>query len=94
MKLAELGWVKFPKLMHLGWAAQLLQYEARLKANLSHPATEVPIFKEAVSHRFPILLLTSLYCSGTSNTLPNLEAARPAGPACQTESVRTTLYIR
>jgi len=49
MKLAELGWIKFPKLMHLGWAAQWLKYEARLKANLSRPALEVPIFKEAVS---------------------------------------------
>ena len=94
MKLAELGWIKFPKLMHLGWAAQWLQYEARLKANLSHPAMEVPIFKEAVRHKFSPLLLTSLYLSGMSNTLPDLEAARPAGPACQTESSRTTLYIR
>ena len=46
MDLAELGWIKFPKLMHLGWAAQWLQYEARLKANLTRPALEVPVFKE------------------------------------------------
>jgi len=84
MKLAELGWIKFPKLMHLGWAAQWLQYEARLKANLSRPAMEVPIFKEAVSHKFPILLLTTFYICGMSNTLPDLEAARPAGPVCRT----------
>ena len=49
MELAELGWIKFPKLMHLGWAAQWLQYEARLKANLTRPALEVPIFKEQAS---------------------------------------------
>jgi hypothetical protein len=48
MELAELGWIKFPKLMHLGWAAQWLQYEARLKANLSRAALEVPVFKEEV----------------------------------------------
>ncbi len=49
MELAELGWVTFPKLMHLGWAAQWLEYEGRLKANLSRPALEVPIFKNKVS---------------------------------------------
>ena len=48
MELADLGWVTFPKLMHLGWAAQWLEYEGRLRANLSCPALEVPIFKEAV----------------------------------------------
>lgn len=52
MELAELGWIKFPKLMHLGWAAQWLQYEARLKANLSRPALEVPVFKEEVRPYF------------------------------------------
>ena len=26
MKLAELGWIKFPKLINLGWAARWLQY--------------------------------------------------------------------
>ena len=49
MELAELGWIKFPKLMHLGWAAQWLQYEARLRANLTRPALKVPIFKEQAS---------------------------------------------
>ncbi|CAL5224693.1 g7419 [Coccomyxa viridis] len=48
MELAELGWVTFPKLMHLGWAAQWLEYEGRLKANLSRPALEVPIFKNQI----------------------------------------------
>ena len=48
MELAELGWTTFPKLMHLGWAAQWLEYEGRLRANLSRPALEVPIFKETV----------------------------------------------
>ena len=49
MQLAELGWMKFPRLMHLGWAAQWLQYEAELRANLSRPALVVPIFEEEVS---------------------------------------------
>ena len=53
MELAELGWVTFPKLMHLGWAAQWLEYEGRLKANLSRPALEVPIFKNQVSIQPP-----------------------------------------
>ena len=57
MKLGELGWIKFPKLMHLGWAAQWLNYEARLKAQLARPALDVPIFKEAV--RCWLLLVSS-----------------------------------
>jgi hypothetical protein len=47
-ELAEVGWLKFPKLMHIGWAAQWLHYEAELHANLSRPALVVPIFKEEV----------------------------------------------
>lgn len=47
-ELAEVGWLKFPKLMHIGWAAQWLQYEAKLRANLSRPALVVPIFDEEV----------------------------------------------
>lgn len=47
-ELAEVGWLKFPKLMHIGWAAQWLQYEAELQANLSKPALVVQIFKEQV----------------------------------------------
>ena len=56
MELAELGWVTFPKLMHLGWAAHWLEYEGRLKANLSRPALEVPIFKEKVGLQLPCYL--------------------------------------
>ena len=59
MELAELGWTTFPKLMHLGWAAQWLEYEGRLKANLSRPALEVPIFKETVSCQPALALLAS-----------------------------------
>lgn len=58
MELAELGWTTFPKLMHLGWAAQWLEYEGRLKANLSRPALVVPIFREAVSLQPALALLT------------------------------------
>ncbi|BDA49567.1 hypothetical protein COCOBI_14-1860 [Coccomyxa sp. Obi] len=48
LELAEVGWLKFPKLMHIGWAAQWLQYETELRANLSRPALVVPIFKEQI----------------------------------------------
>ena len=48
-ELAEVGWLKFPKLMHIGWAAQWLQYEAELRTNLSEPALVVPVFEEQVS---------------------------------------------
>ncbi len=48
LELAEMGWLKFPKLMHIGWAAQWLQYETELRANLSRPALVVPIFREQV----------------------------------------------
>ena len=34
--------------MHIGWAAQWLQYETELRMNLSLPALVVPIFKEQV----------------------------------------------
>ncbi|KAK9821321.1 hypothetical protein WJX81_001912 [Elliptochloris bilobata] len=46
-RLAETGWQAFPTLMHLGWAAQWLEYEAELRANLSKPALTVPVFKNA-----------------------------------------------
>lgn len=48
LELAEVGWLKFPKLMHIGWAAQWLQYETELRMNLSLPALVVPIFEEKV----------------------------------------------
>jgi len=32
---------------HLGWAAQWLEYEAELRANLSEPALTVPVFDDA-----------------------------------------------
>ena len=48
LALAEVGWQKFPALMHLGWAAQWLLYEAELRANLSRPALVVPVFEEEV----------------------------------------------
>ena len=51
LALAEVGWLKFPKLMHMGWAGQWLQYEAELAANLSRPALVVPVFEDQVDER-------------------------------------------
>ena len=47
-RLAEVGWLKFPKLMHMGWAAQWLLYEAELRTNLSRSALIVPVFEDQV----------------------------------------------
>lgn len=51
--LAEVGWLRFPKLMHMGWAAQWLLYEADLRANLSRPALVVPVFEDQVGTNAP-----------------------------------------
>ena len=40
---------------HLGWAAQWLEYEAELRANLSRPALTVPVFEDAVCARLACL---------------------------------------
>ncbi|KAK9816886.1 hypothetical protein WJX72_006713 [[Myrmecia] bisecta] len=47
-QLVEVGWEKDPTLMHLAWAAQWLEYEAELSANLTRPALVVPVFEEAI----------------------------------------------
>ena len=56
LALAEVGWLKFPKLMHMGWAGQWLLYEAELAANLSRPALVVPVFEDQVGKQCPYLL--------------------------------------
>lgn len=43
-QLIELGWSKWPTLMHLAWQGQWQRYLHQLQANLSRPALEVPIF--------------------------------------------------
>lgn len=48
-RLAELGWVKLPTLMHLAWGAQWLDYTRRLSANLSQPALTLSVFKQQAS---------------------------------------------
>lgn len=48
-RLIELGWSKWPTLMHLAWQGQWEQYLHNLKANLSRPALTVPIFTNQVS---------------------------------------------
>ena len=40
---------------HLGWAAQWLEYEAELRANLSRPALTVPVFEDAARARLACL---------------------------------------
>lgn len=48
-RLAELGWVKLPALMHLAWAAQWLDYSRRMTAQLSEPALTLPVFRDQVN---------------------------------------------
>ena len=48
-RLIELGWSKWPTLMHLAWQGQWQEYLHNLKANLSRPALTVPIFTNQVS---------------------------------------------
>lgn len=43
-KLIELGWSKWPSLMHLAWQGQWQHYLQHLHANLSRPALTVPVF--------------------------------------------------
>jgi hypothetical protein len=43
-RLQEVGWAKIPTLRHLTWAAQWLQYTARLERHLERAAVEVPVF--------------------------------------------------
>jgi len=50
-RLAEAGWQKFPTLMHAAWAAQWLEYEARLAARLARPAITLRVFHDEVCMR-------------------------------------------
>lgn len=56
-RLAEVGWQKFPRLMHLAWGAQWLDYTARLAANLSRPALTLPVFQHQVPRPPPKISL-------------------------------------
>ena len=62
-KLIELGWTKWPSLLHLAWQGQWQNYLHNLQANLSKPALTVPVFVNQVQPR-PSLLhdATSVYC--------------------------------
>ena len=50
-KLIELGWSKWPSLMHLAWQGQWQNYLHNLQANLSKPALTVPVFVNQVEPR-------------------------------------------
>lgn len=50
-KLIELGWTKWPSLMHLAWQGQWQNYLHNLQANLSKPALTVPVFVKQVKSR-------------------------------------------
>ena len=59
--MLQVGWIKFPSLMHLAWAAQWLQYDRELRANLTRPAHIITVFDDAVPtpathHRFLLAL--------------------------------------
>ena len=47
-QLIELGWSKWPTLMHLAWQGQWQRYLHQLQANLSRPDLEVPVFTNQV----------------------------------------------
>lgn len=48
-RLIEMGWMKWPSLMHLAWQGQWQNYLHNLHANLSKPALTVPIFVNQVT---------------------------------------------
>lgn len=52
--LREVGWVKFPTLQHLSWAAQWLAYARRLRQKLEKPALVVGVFQEQVRGYFDV----------------------------------------
>ena len=67
---------------HLGWAAQWLEYEAELRANLSKPALTVPVFEDAVRRRLACLRARDgrqVTC-GVFGRNPNMP---PGMPACK-----------
>jgi len=50
MYVQEVGWVKFPSLQHLSWAAQWLEYRQGLSRRLEEDKDTlvVPIFEDEV----------------------------------------------
>lgn len=48
-RLIEVGWTKWPSLMHLAWQGQWQTYLHNLHANLSKPALTVPVFVNQVT---------------------------------------------
>ena len=61
-RLQEVGWIKFPTLQHLSWAAQWLSYAKSLRGQLAEQgqALVVPVFEDKVS------LYIILYYPGSS----------------------------
>ncbi|KAK9835916.1 hypothetical protein WJX74_010910 [Apatococcus lobatus] len=49
-RLQEVGWQKFPTLMHVVWEAQWLVYMQELRQRLAFPALIVPVFQDVVMH--------------------------------------------
>ena len=47
-RLFEVGWLKFPSLLHVAYTAQWEEYLAALERRLARPALEVPVFERAV----------------------------------------------
>ena len=52
-RLQEVGWQKFPTLMHVVWEAQWLVFMQRLRNRLAAPALTVPVFDNVVSPPHP-----------------------------------------
>ena len=54
--LIEVGWCKWPTLMHLAWQGQWQHYLHHLHANLSRPALTVPVFLNQVGSSSPLIM--------------------------------------
>lgn len=50
-KLQQTGWLRFPTLQYLSWAAQWLKYRQDLQAKLEQDALVIPVFESQVAGR-------------------------------------------
>ena len=51
-KLQQTGWLKFPTLQYLGWAAQWLKYLQDLQTRLKQEALVIPVFESQAGKPF------------------------------------------
>lgn len=53
-RLQQTGWIKFPTLQYVSWAAQWLEYQQNLETKLEWEALVVPIFESQVPMQSPL----------------------------------------